>query len=277
MATSHPSRRSLAALLLLALAGLTVLLVVALVQASATWLDWGFGQISQGRVALAEAEGTLWRGSGRLVLVDVAAQRDAMSQDRTGDLRRSSLNGVALPGRVQWHLSPWPLLLGRIDLGLRVEGMTREVRVQGHAARLSVSAGALSLPAVDLSRLGSPWSTLRPSGALSLRWDDLLIRPDGFDGKAAIELREASAAISPVNPVGSYRVDLAGQGLDTGVTLSTLQGPLRMTGSGRFNVRSGLRLTAEATADEQERLRLQSLLGLIGRREGDRIIIKIGA
>jgi general secretion pathway protein N len=250
---------------------------VGLARANATWLDWGFGYVSQGRVALAEAQGTLWQGSGQLVLVDVAAQRDANQQSRGAEIQRSSLNGVALPGRVSWKLNPWPLLLGRIDLALRLDGMNRDITVKGTSREVAVSEGNLSLPAVDLSRLGSPWSTLRPSGALALKWEALNFRNNGFDGKAQIELREASAAISPINPVGSYRVDLSGQGTDTGVVLSTLQGPLRLNGTGRFSARTGLSMNAEAIADESERLRLQSMLGLIGRREGDKIIIKIGA
>ena len=264
------TRRKRAALgwTLVIVLGLVSILGVALVRASATWLDFGFARLSHGRVALAEAEGTLWQGSGRLVLVDVSAQGDTSLSGRSADNQRNSLQGVAVPGRVSWKLQAWPLLLGRIDLLLKLDGMNGDVRVQGSGRQVAVSPGALSLPAVDLSRLGSPWSTLRPSGALSLRWDALTIRADGFDGRAEIELREASAAISPVNPVGSYRVDLTGQGIDTGVSLTTLQGPLRMVGTGRFNARTGLRMTAEATADEQERLRLQSLLGLIGASRG---------
>jgi hypothetical protein len=38
-----------------------------------------------------------------------------------------------------------------------------------------------------------------------------------------------------------------------------------------------MRFTAEALADEPERARLLPLLGLLGRREGERTIIKIGA
>jgi hypothetical protein len=38
-----------------------------------------------------------------------------------------------------------------------------------------------------------------------------------------------------------------------------------------------LRFTAEALAEGPERVRLQSLLGLLGRRDGERTIIKIGA
>jgi general secretion pathway protein N len=59
--------------------------------------------------------------------------------------------------------------------------------------------------------------------------------------------------------------------------MTTLSGPLRLEGGGTWDARSGLRFTAEASAEEPERARLQPLLGLLGRREGERTIIKIGA
>ncbi|HMS80915.1 MAG TPA: hypothetical protein PKC20_15570, partial [Burkholderiaceae bacterium] len=56
-----------------------------------------------------------------------------------------------------------------------------------------------------------------------------------------------------------------------------LRGARRLGGGGTWEARSGLRFPAEATAEEPERARLQPLLGLLGRREGERTIIKIGA
>jgi len=59
--------------------------------------------------------------------------------------------------------------------------------------------------------------------------------------------------------------------------MTAIDGPLRLSGDGTWTARGGLRFTAYAEADEAERLRLQSLLGLLGRREGTRTMIKIGA
>ena len=83
--------------------------------------------------------------------------------------------------------------------------------------------------------------------------------------------------MSPVRPLGSYRIDATSAGPKTDLSLSTLAGPLRLTGSGQWSAGAGMRFTAEASADERERANLQGMLGLIGRREGDRVIIKIGA
>ena len=58
---------------------------------------------------------------------------------------------------------------------------------------------------------------------------------------------------------------------------TSIDGPLRLSGEGTWTTATGLRFTAYAEADESERVRLQSLLGLLGRREGARTMIKIGA
>lgn len=93
----------------------------------------------------------------------------------------------------------------------------------------------------------------------------------------SVELREAASAVSPVRPLGSYKVDVVSSGLQADVSLSTLQGPLRLSGNGNWTGRSGLRFTVQAESEPRERERLSGLLSLVGRREGERVIIKIGA
>jgi hypothetical protein len=65
------------------------------------------------RVRLAETDGTIWSGSGRLVLVDLGAEEG----------QRRSLSGVAVPGRI---VEPAPVSAadrGQVDASLRGEGM----------------------------------------------------------------------------------------------------------------------------------------------------------
>ncbi|MCL4185568.1 MAG: type II secretion system protein N, partial [Burkholderiaceae bacterium] len=91
------------------------------------------------------------------------------------------------------------------------------------------------------------------------------------------ELRDASSAMTPVRPLGSYRVEIVGHGGQADLSIQTLAGPLRLQGTGNFSARTGLKFTAEARPDAVEQARLQSFLGLIGRRDGDKTIIRIGA
>jgi general secretion pathway protein N len=252
-------------------AGLIAMLAVALVSAPASLADWALERTTHGRVRLADATGSLWAGRGRLVLADVVGS-DAATQ-RT----RLSVAGVVLPGAFRWELSPWPLLVGMLDARIEHDSMKQPVVVSGNTGELRISAGSLTLPPVDLDRLGSPWNTIRPTGTLTVSWENATLRRGRFDGQAAIELSEAASALTPVRPLGAYRIDIVGSGARAQVQMTTLSGPLRLEGSGTWDARSGLRFTAEAQADESERMRLQGLLGLLGRRDGDRTIIKIGA
>lgn len=242
----------------------------------ARYADAALAQATQGRMRLAQAEGTVWNGSARLVLVDGDAIGAAGAPAR-GDPVDAPLAGVAIPGRLEWTVRALPLLVGRIDAQLRFDRVARPVRVHGGWRELRIDAGAVELPSVELGRLGSPWNTIRPAGALHLSWENLVLRPEGFDGRARIELREASSAMTPVRPLGSYRVDVVGRESHAELSLATIDGPLRLRGNGRFDADRGLRFVAEASVEAGERERLESLLGLIGPREGAHTIIRIGA
>jgi general secretion pathway protein N len=157
------------------------------------------------------------------------------------------------------------------------DSMREPVLLTGRAGELRATPGTLALPPVALDRLGSPWNTIRPTGALTVSWDGVMLRSGRFDGRVSIELDQAASALTPVRPLGAYRIEVVASGAQAQVRMITLSGPLRLEGTGRWDARSGLQFTAQARAEEPERARLQPLLGLLGRREGERTIIKIGA
>ncbi|MGE0798082.1 MAG: type II secretion system protein N [Lautropia sp.] len=261
--------------LLWLLLAVLVAAAVILFTAPASLVDWGLKQVTAGRVRLADAAGSIWAGQGRIVLVDVLTERQRDEQGRSST--PASLAGVVIPGTVRWQIQPLPLLIGRLQATASHESMARPAEISGTAQRLSVSGGAMQLPSVSLARLGSPWSTVRPTTSLAVSWQPFAIENGIARGKAALELRDVASALTPVRPLGAYRIDIDGSGPQSTVAMTTLEGPLRLSGNGTFTPRTGLRFTAYAEADESERLRLQSLLGLLGPREGTRTMIKIGA
>lgn len=254
-----------------AVAGALAAALALLAFAPASLADVALRAVSNGRVALTEADGSIWNGSGRLVFVDVASVEAAEAAGTP------VLPGVAVPGRLSWKLRKLPLVLGLVDAQVQLVGMSDTVRLSGHVGELRVDAGRLALPSVDLGRLGSPWNTIRPAGSLELRWDGLVFRENGFEGKAEIDLRGMASALTPVRPLGDYRIEVSGDGGRAALVIQTLQGPLRLAGKGTWDARAGVRFEAEASADESEKQRLDAFLGMIGRRVGDRTIIKIGA
>ena len=92
--------------------------------------------------------------------------------------------------------------------------------------------------------------------------------------KFHLTLRQLSSRVATVQPLGSYRVQLQGGDTPT-LTLSTLEGPLRLTGSGQW-VGRRLRYSGEARADPGLEAALANLLNLLGRRQGDRALMSFG-
>lgn len=257
--------RGIARWIVVLLAGVLAAAASAVAFAPASFADLALERATRGRVRLAEAEGSIWHGAGRLVLQDVTA-------DDAGPAGA----GMALPSRVRWRLQPLPLVLGLAQASLSFDGSPAAIPISGSLSELRVGAGALDLPDIDLSRLGSPWNTIRPVASVSLRWDALAFRDGVPEGRASIELRDTASAMTQVRPLGSYRIDVVGSGGVLALSLATLGGALQLQGSGRFTARTGLSFNAQAWADGPQRPQLQSLLALIGRREGERTVIRIG-
>jgi general secretion pathway protein N len=245
---------------------------VALWAAPASWLDGIIRQASEGRLRMTDTQGGLWNGSGRLVLANIDstdAGRDQPSDD-------SLISGVQIPGRCNWQLNPWPLFLAQLDIRLKLEHMKETVSIKGNRQKLVGSAGSFDLPQIRMDRLGSPWNTIQPSGALSVRWEPFQVDQGKFIGKAVVTVAQAASALSNVRPLGSYRIDIDSNGQKAQISISTLNGPLQLDGQGDWTLRGGLKFLAYAKATA-EQLKLQPLLSLLGKRDGDRTIIRLGA
>jgi general secretion pathway protein N len=245
---------------------------VALWAAPASWLDGIIRQASEGRLRMTDTQGGLWNGSGRLVLANIDSTE--AGRDQTGN--DSLISGVQIPGRCNWQLNPWPLFLAQLDIRLKLEHMKETVSIKGNRQKLVGSAGSFDLPQIRMDRLGSPWNTIQPSGALSVRWEQFQVDQGKFIGKAAVTVAQAASALSNVRPLGSYRIDIDSNGQKAQISISTLNGPLQLDGQGDWTLRSGLKFLAYAQATA-EQLKLQPLLSLLGKRDGDRTIIRLGA
>ncbi|UCE32576.1 MAG: type II secretion system protein N [Burkholderiales bacterium] len=241
-------------------------LLAVLLLPPAAWLDGALERASYGRIRLAQTEGTLWRGSARLVLIDPAASPDP-----------PVLGGMALPGRLHWSVDLGPVLEGAVGLALRLDGMERPLRIRLAPGSLAGSGGTLDLPSLPLERLGSPWNTIQPAGRVSIRWSEFTLEPDGFSGRVTAVIREVTSSLSPVRPLGAYQVEFDGSRETARFGMVTLEGPLRIEGDGTWTPRGGLRFAGMAWADEEQEARLAPLLGLIGRRAGNRTMIRVGA
>jgi general secretion pathway protein N len=236
--------------------------------APAAWLASALNLGSQGRVVLNEPSGTVWNGTGQLVLSGGAGSRDA----------------TTLPGRIRWQLQP------TLDLKLRalidadcctVQSINVLVSPQLTGFSSVLQASESTWPATLLTGLGAPFNTLDLQATLKLKTQTLTLKwlnkELKIEGAATLDVIDASTRLSTLRPVGSYRLSFQGN-QETGVPslkLETLSGSLLLSGSGQF-AGSRLRFNGEASAAPGFEAALSNFLDILGRRVGPRSIITVG-
>ena len=242
--------------------------------APAAWLASAVSSATHQRLVLADARGTLWNGSARLILSPGPGSRDASE----------------LPQRLGWTM--WP---GWIDGGPGLRLTLDQSCCIKPAAPLTASFGLDRLtvrlpdatpeqpwirwPAGWLSGLGTPWNTLAPDGVIAISAQGFVFEGRGpavnVSGVAQVELRDFSSRLAQVAPLGSYRMGLVGGGQTPQLILTTIQGPLQLSGQGSLGAKRA-QFRGEATAAPGSEAALANLLNIIGRREGARSIISVG-
>lgn len=239
--------------------------------APAAWMaDWVTNR-TNGRLVLAEAQGTVWTGDAVAVLTGGEGSRDAR----------------ALPGRLGWRLRP-------NGLGVQLEisqdcCLPQPMRLDVKpgwgrvGVRLTTAQGpdvTGRWPAAWLGGLGTPWNTLELSGMMRFQAHDLHLEwVQGrlrVQGQADIALQDVASRVTTLDRLGTYRLSVLGddQG-QVALNLYTEDGPLQLSGTGSVGP-LGVRFRGEARAAETEQGALNNLLNIIGRREGDRSVISIG-
>ena len=242
----------LRAVLWLLSATLAILLTV-LAFLPAAWMSVLLERQTGGRFSLGDAQGTLWQGSAFL---GGAPGTDAAVTP-------------LLPGRFAWRLSPL-VALGTVDAELsNPEALSKPVRITGGWTAWTVSPAAISLPAERLTALGAPLNTLQPSGRMTLEWQPLQIARQGqqvaMTGTMRLTLDDIASRLSPIKPLGAYRMTLEWRGQQAQLQLGSLHGPLLLSGAGRLD-RGRMQFSGKAEAEPGQEQRLANLLNLLGQR-----------
>ena len=250
--------------LLIALAAMLVVVVTALLSLPAAWLAPLIERQTSGRLTLGDPEGSVWRGSA---FAGAAADAGAPATPM-------------LPGRFRWTLSPL-LLLGIVDARIdNPDALDNTLTVSGSWNAWQLGPASLRLPAERLAALGAPLNTLQPSGRMRLSWPALTLSRNAssidIDGRMQLELTDIASALSPVKPLGAYRLQFDWQGSRARLTLSTLSGPLQMEGQGAI-VNGRLQFSGEAWAQPGQEQKLSILLNLLGqpRQRGNRNVVAL--
>ena len=246
-----------------------------LVHLPAQWLAQVVSQATQQQVQIQEAQGSVWQGSGKLVLTGGAGSRDAL----------------ALPGRIQWHTAlafhgfQWPQFVFNLNAACCMTQraqLSLQVGERLGVWQLQVNDHRSQWPAHLLSGLGAPWNTLQPEGNLILETKQLQVQfqtaKTWLQGGLTLTAENMSSKLSTLQPMGTYQIQLGGSAspqLMPSLTLSTQSGSLLLSGQGQWQG-SKLQFRGEASAVPEHAEALSNLLNIIGRRQGARSLLSLG-
>ena len=230
----------------------------------ASWMGTLIERQTNGRLSLGDVQGSFWNGSA---FVGVAAG----ASDPVTPL---------FPGRFSWKISPL-ILLTQVDLELQnADSLSAPLKITGNFSEWHVSPAALILPTERLEGLGAPLNTIGPSGNLHLSWNNLQFIRDGSvlsaQGQLQLSLAEMASRLSPVRPLGSYKMSFDLHGANADVSLVTESGPMMLSGSGALNA-GHFQFSGKAWAQEGQETKLANLLNLLGqrRKDGDKDVIAL--
>jgi len=242
-------------------------LMALLIHLPAQWLAQALLNATQGQVQLQEVQGSVWQGSGKLVLTGGEGSRDAL----------------ALPGRIHWQTGM------SFNFNLNAPCcMTQSARLSLQAPerlqvwQLQVDDHQSQWPAHLLSGLGAPWNTLEPEGTLRLETKQLRFnlqtQPAWLQGGITLTAENMSSKLSTLKPMGTYQINLGGASAANplpSLSLTTQSGSLLLSGQGQWQG-SRLQFRGEASAVPEHAAALSNLLNIIGRRQGARSLLSLG-
>ncbi len=229
--------------------GIGVYVLVLVVTAPATLVDAGLERASHGRLRLAEAQGTLWSGSGQIEIRDPGGQA-----------------GVAKS--LVWRVLPESLLRGRLVCEVGLEQATSRFPVTISLSRIELANADIRLPATVLG-LGVPkLAPLGLTGEVLVHVANLSITRDAMDGNATVQWHAAGSTLTPVSPLGDYELRLDGEGMNVHAFLRTIEGPLQLNGKGSWTRGERPAFLAMAVIPPQHQQQLAPLMRLIAVERG---------
>lgn len=218
----------------------SVFFISLLVFAPSSLMGYALERISSGQLMLARTQGSLWQGSGILLLKN------------TSDIR--SL------GPYRWHLQPWRAAM-QLQAGT-YEPMT--LRYRPLLARLDIDNLRMDLPVALLEVAVPQIHPYRLQGDLQARAGHLELDMHGLLGEITVDWLHAASGLSPIAPLGDYRIILQGDGQKMEARLSTQNGKLRLQAHGHLDPSLGMQISGTAQAAAGAKEELNELLHYIG-------------
>ena len=193
----------------------------------ATWISRALERASSEKLLLRSPAGTVWNGSARIY-----------AKARSGPPLEL--------GELRWKTAWTSLLAGRLATDIALGGAGRPTHLELSPFGLSLQGLDVTLPAKALASFAPGLETFGPEGVLRVRSDSLRVESDSILGLAEIEWRQVRFARAPGLFLGSHVARLRGGGSKVDIELGTLDGPLRLSGTGNWDPKGGLRMSGAA-------------------------------
>jgi general secretion pathway protein N len=98
-----------------------------------------------------------------------------------------------------------------------------------------------------------------------------------IEGAMTIDWTQARSALSPIEPLGAYRLSLKASGALAALDVITLTGPLVLKGQGQWQMQGAAQFNGEASAEPGHLTELTPMLGLLGRFKSPGVVeLRIG-
>lgn len=222
-------------------------LVSLFIMAPASLLDELVGHYSQGRLAMANTSGTIWKGTATPAFI-------------SRDTKLISTQPL------RWEIDLLPLFKGKLRARLQWVDLPQDAatEVQVSGGQVELDHAVIPLPARLLNEASAILKPAQFRGQLEIRSDHLVFSRLGMDGVANVDWLNAGSVLSSIDPLGNYRLRLNGAGNSCSVDLSTTSGVLVLDGQGKWSAAGGLDFRGRARASAGNEARLNELLRNLG-------------
>jgi general secretion pathway protein N len=227
--------------------GALVTVLVLAIFLPAAWATAAIERATGNVVLFALPEGSLWKGSAAIGWRQQGTER-------------------WLPGRFEWHLSPY-MFAGDIDFTVQNQLLALSpVRIKGNLESLEIDAGSLSTDIQPILALDPRLSLLQLSGRLHAQWKQthlLFVNPvPQGSGDIALRLSGMASGLAPGIRLGDYLLRAELKSSRVSFSLSTDSGSLRLLGQGSLSP-DGFAFPLNASAERGQEKKLNMLLRIL--------------
>lgn len=193
----------------------SLIYIVALVtSAPATLLDGLLQQVTEEKLHLAEAQGSLWSGKGQLQI-------------------HNAQGHPQLAKKIQWDFQAGALWKGNLGYDVSLDGdSSSHFPVNISWSQIELGELNTRLPANILGIAIPTLAALGLGGDLELHIQHLVLKRNNTVVKATLHWLAAASQLAPVSPLGDYELSIEGESPLLQASLRTLQGPLQLEGQG---------------------------------------------